>query len=49
MKLKNFFLGVSLALCGAAFGQQEATCRLFIPEYNVTLFASSCEITEDDQ
>jgi hypothetical protein len=45
MKLKNFLLGASLAICGAAFGQVE---RVYVPEYDVMLYVASFTETEDD-
>jgi hypothetical protein len=45
MKLKNFLLGASIAICGAAFGQSD---RVYVPDYDVMLYVASFTETEDD-
>jgi hypothetical protein len=44
MNLKQLILGVSLAVGGTAFGQN---MKMYIPDENVMLHVSSCEISQD--
>lgn len=49
MKLKNFLLGASLVVCGAAFGQPEAArYQVYVPDLDKTYFAEDMEQSEDE-
>jgi hypothetical protein len=48
MKFKSFLLGASLALCGAAFGQDGSVTQVYVVNANITLQSSNVSVTEDD-